>query len=154
MSPFSWQCQNLCLLSLAFIIDWRVVYPTGRQMRNNSWRLTCASTTLLEGKQIGTIPKFCFKGALHKDPVSFQLKPDYLENQQLYLKSSNFSEILRIVYSVDKYHFRTSSHWCRLKACKYTGIIFYFYYNNCIMFPQTKIIILHLNDNHLHQQTW
>ena len=25
MSPFSWQCQNLCLLSLAFIIDWRVV---------------------------------------------------------------------------------------------------------------------------------
>ena len=22
---FSWQCQNLCLLSLAFIIDWRVV---------------------------------------------------------------------------------------------------------------------------------
>ena len=25
MSPFSRQCQNLCLLSLAFIIDWRVV---------------------------------------------------------------------------------------------------------------------------------
>ena len=25
MSPFSGQCQNLCLLSLAFIIDWRVV---------------------------------------------------------------------------------------------------------------------------------
>ena len=25
MSPFSWQCQNLCKLSLAFIIDWRVV---------------------------------------------------------------------------------------------------------------------------------
>ena len=25
MSPFSQQCQNLCLLSLAFIIDWRVV---------------------------------------------------------------------------------------------------------------------------------
>ena len=25
MSLFSWQCQNLCLLSLAFIIDWRVV---------------------------------------------------------------------------------------------------------------------------------
>ena len=25
MSPFSWLCQNLCLLSLAFIIDWRVV---------------------------------------------------------------------------------------------------------------------------------
>ena len=25
MSPFSWQCQNLCLLSLAFITDWRVV---------------------------------------------------------------------------------------------------------------------------------
>ena len=25
MSPFSWQCQNLCLLSLVFIIDWRVV---------------------------------------------------------------------------------------------------------------------------------
>ena len=25
MSPFSWQCQNLCLLSLAFIINWRVV---------------------------------------------------------------------------------------------------------------------------------
>ena len=25
MSPFLWQCQNLCLLSLAFIIDWRVV---------------------------------------------------------------------------------------------------------------------------------
>ena len=27
MSPFSWQCQNLCLLSLTFIIDWRVVTP-------------------------------------------------------------------------------------------------------------------------------
>ena len=25
MNPFSWQWQNLCLLSLAFIIDWRVV---------------------------------------------------------------------------------------------------------------------------------
>ena len=25
MSPFSWQCQNPCRLSLAFIIDWRVV---------------------------------------------------------------------------------------------------------------------------------
>ena len=25
MSPFSWQCQNLSLLSLAFITDWRVV---------------------------------------------------------------------------------------------------------------------------------
>ena len=25
MSPFSWQCQNLCRLSLAFILDWRVV---------------------------------------------------------------------------------------------------------------------------------
>ena len=25
MRPFSWQCQNLCLLSWAFIIDWRVV---------------------------------------------------------------------------------------------------------------------------------
>ena len=25
MSPFSWQGQNLCGLSLAFIIDWRVV---------------------------------------------------------------------------------------------------------------------------------
>ena len=25
MCPFSWQYQNLCLLSLAFIIDWRVV---------------------------------------------------------------------------------------------------------------------------------
>ena len=25
MSPFSWQCQNPCGLSLAFIIDWRVV---------------------------------------------------------------------------------------------------------------------------------
>ena len=25
MSQFSWQCQNRCLLSLAFIIDWRVV---------------------------------------------------------------------------------------------------------------------------------
>ena len=25
MSPFSWQCQNLCLLSLTFILDWRVV---------------------------------------------------------------------------------------------------------------------------------
>ena len=25
MSPFSWRCQNFCLLSLAFIIDWRVV---------------------------------------------------------------------------------------------------------------------------------
>ena len=25
MSPFSWQCQNLCLLSLALITDWRVV---------------------------------------------------------------------------------------------------------------------------------
>ena len=24
-SPFSWQCQNLCLLSLVFITDWRVV---------------------------------------------------------------------------------------------------------------------------------
>ena len=28
MSPFSWQCQNLCLLSLAFILDWRVVHVT------------------------------------------------------------------------------------------------------------------------------
>ena len=26
MSLFSWQCQNLCLLSLAFIIDWKIVY--------------------------------------------------------------------------------------------------------------------------------
>ena len=26
MRPFSWQCQNLCLLSLAFILDWRVVH--------------------------------------------------------------------------------------------------------------------------------
>ena len=26
MSPFSWQCQNLCLLNLAFIVDWRVVH--------------------------------------------------------------------------------------------------------------------------------
>ena len=25
MSPFSWQCQNPCLLSLAFIVDWSVV---------------------------------------------------------------------------------------------------------------------------------
>ena len=25
LSPFSWQCQNLCLLSLAFITYWRVV---------------------------------------------------------------------------------------------------------------------------------
>ena len=25
MIPFSWQCQNLCLLGLIFIIDWRVV---------------------------------------------------------------------------------------------------------------------------------
>ena len=25
MSPFSWQCQYLSLLSLGFIIDWRVV---------------------------------------------------------------------------------------------------------------------------------
>ena len=25
-SVFSWQCQNLCWLSSAFIIDWRVVY--------------------------------------------------------------------------------------------------------------------------------
>ena len=25
MSPFSWQCQNLCSLSLAFIKDWRIV---------------------------------------------------------------------------------------------------------------------------------
>ena len=25
MSPFSWQAQNLCGLSLAFILDWRVV---------------------------------------------------------------------------------------------------------------------------------
>ena len=25
MSPLSWQCQNLCLLSLVFITDWRVV---------------------------------------------------------------------------------------------------------------------------------
>ena len=25
MSPFSWQCRILCLLSLAFILDWRVV---------------------------------------------------------------------------------------------------------------------------------
>ena len=25
MSQFSWQCQNLCRLSSAFIIDWRVV---------------------------------------------------------------------------------------------------------------------------------
>ena len=32
MSPFSWQCQNLCGLSLAFIIDGRVVtgFVTGR----------------------------------------------------------------------------------------------------------------------------
>ena len=27
MSPFSWQCQNFCWLSLAFIIDWRVGSP-------------------------------------------------------------------------------------------------------------------------------
>ena len=26
MSLFSWQCQNPCRLSLAFIIDWRVVW--------------------------------------------------------------------------------------------------------------------------------
>ena len=26
MGLFSWQCQNPCRLSLAFIIDWRVVY--------------------------------------------------------------------------------------------------------------------------------
>ena len=25
MRPFSWQCQNLCFMSLAFIIDWKVV---------------------------------------------------------------------------------------------------------------------------------
>ena len=29
MSLFSEQCQNLCLLSLAFIIDWRVVQALG-----------------------------------------------------------------------------------------------------------------------------
>ena len=34
MSPFSWQCHNLCLLSLAFIIDWRVV--TSSQVSNPS----------------------------------------------------------------------------------------------------------------------
>ena len=26
ISLFSWQCQNHCLMSLAFIIDWRVVH--------------------------------------------------------------------------------------------------------------------------------
>ena len=30
MSPFSWQCQNLCLLILAFITDWRVVNTTSK----------------------------------------------------------------------------------------------------------------------------
>ena len=29
MCPFSWRCQNLCLLSLVFIIDWRVVNSNG-----------------------------------------------------------------------------------------------------------------------------
>ena len=33
MSPFSWQCQNLCLLNLAFIIDWRVVYVKRQSQR-------------------------------------------------------------------------------------------------------------------------
>ena len=31
MSPFSWQCQNLCLLTLAFIIYWRVVHSLSIQ---------------------------------------------------------------------------------------------------------------------------
>ena len=32
MSPFSWQCQNLCLLSLAFIINWKVVFSNESQI--------------------------------------------------------------------------------------------------------------------------
>ena len=39
MSPFLWQCQNLCLLSLAFFIDWWVVAP-------NEFSLTTLSSLM------------------------------------------------------------------------------------------------------------
>ena len=37
MRPFSWQCQNLYGLSLAFIIDWRVVSALAYVRWNNNW---------------------------------------------------------------------------------------------------------------------
>ena len=51
MSPFTWQGQNLCGLSLAFILDWRVVkwvhnppnFPIYRSDRTKFWwYLTCS----------------------------------------------------------------------------------------------------------------
>jgi len=36
MSPFSWQDQNLCGLSLAFIKDWRVLPNHIQQVSNSS----------------------------------------------------------------------------------------------------------------------
>ena len=41
MSPFSWQCQNLCLLSLAFLIDWRVLCSFLVDVMNNCLKIFC-----------------------------------------------------------------------------------------------------------------
>ena len=48
MSPFSWQGQNLCGLSLAFIVDWRVVVSM-EWSRNSTSPRPRISTDLFHG---------------------------------------------------------------------------------------------------------
>ena len=63
MSPFSWQCQNLCLLSLTSIIDWRVVTP-----KNACIELNRACFSVRQGPSVAHTPSdecFCRRGTPH-----------------------------------------------------------------------------------------
>ena len=50
MSAFSWQCQNLCLRSLAFIIDWRVVSKIWNKFRFGLWISDLSVTQIMQEK--------------------------------------------------------------------------------------------------------
>ena len=110
MSPFSWQCQNLCLLSLAFIIDGRVVkliktyrhllsrtrlrsftgFFFGRfsaTVTNSSWR----NLEFFKKKILEFFRKFLeffwkFLEFIQKNGIFFPKFPEFCQSQALKLK--------------------------------------------------------------------
>ena len=68
MSPFSWQCQNLCLLSLVFIIDWRVVVSDLTCYFSDARDGMLPDASLVQGRLLVAAWEEGLEGAGHTDP--------------------------------------------------------------------------------------
>ena len=86
MIPFSWQCQNLCLLSLAFIIDWRVVliFSPSQSYNVRMWGLCISWHPEMKNKKHG----LC-SGA---QKISWNSEPDFCDSQSVTRAGLFFSD--------------------------------------------------------------